>query len=178
VHDSSRELDPLLHTHFTVFNATFDESEHCWKALQARGMYDAIRYGTAVYRNELAKRVQEIGYQIRPAKHGFEIEGVSDEVLQRFSKRSQQRDKVVQEMEQKLGRKLTNNEISHAVHQSRAKKIKGISTAEVREKQLAQLSPDERQALQKICSVSNRPAFRIDTGGRKPSSDSRRQPCI
>jgi hypothetical protein len=53
-----------LHTHFTVFNATFDESERCWKALQAGGMYDAIRYGTAVYRNELAKRVQPIGYRI------------------------------------------------------------------------------------------------------------------
>jgi conjugative relaxase-like TrwC/TraI family protein len=159
LHDSSRELDPLLHTHCTVFNATFDEKEQCWKALQARPMYDAIRYATAVYRNELAKRVQEIGYQIRPAKHGFEIEGVSDEVLQRFSKRSQQRDKVVQEMEQKLGRKLTNNEIAHAVHQSRAKKIKGISTAEVREKQLAQLSPDERQVLQGICaSATGRPS--------------------
>ena len=43
-------------------------------------------------------------------------------------------------MEQKLGRKLSNNAISLAVHQSRAKKIKGISTAEVRERQLAQLS--------------------------------------
>jgi conjugative relaxase-like TrwC/TraI family protein len=123
VHDSSRALDPQLHTHFTVFNATFDETEKCWKALQARGMYDAIRYGTAVYRNELAKRVQQIGYRIQPAKHGFEIEGVSDEV-KRFSKRAQQRDAVVQEMEQKLGRKLSNDEISHAVHQSRAKKSK------------------------------------------------------
>ena len=43
VHDSSRALDPQLHTHFTVFNATFDERERCWKALQARGMSDAIR---------------------------------------------------------------------------------------------------------------------------------------
>ena len=84
VHDSSRALDPQLHTHFTVFNATFDETERCWKALQARGMYDAIRYGTAVYRNELAKRVQQIGYRIRPAKHGFEIEGVSDAVLKQI----------------------------------------------------------------------------------------------
>jgi hypothetical protein len=48
-HTSSRALDPQLHTPLTVFNATFDESEHCWKALQAGGMYDAIRYGTAVY---------------------------------------------------------------------------------------------------------------------------------
>jgi len=149
-HTSSRALDPLLHTHLTVFNATFDESEIRWKALQAGGMYDAIRYGTAVYRNELAKRVQQIGYRIRPAKHGFEIDGVSDAVLKRFSKRSQQRDAVVRELEQKLGRKLSNNAIALAVHQSRAKKIKGISTTEVREQQLAQLQPDELQALQKL----------------------------
>jgi conjugative relaxase-like TrwC/TraI family protein len=149
-HTSSRTLDPQLHTHFTVFNATFDESEKCWKALEARGMYDAIRYGTAVYRNELAKRVQQIGYRIQPAKHGFDIEGVSDEVLKRFSKRSQQRDAVVKAMEQKLGRKLSNNAVALAVHQSRAEKIKGISTAEVREQQLAQLSADERQSLETL----------------------------
>jgi conjugative relaxase-like TrwC/TraI family protein len=150
VHNSSRELDPQLHTHFTVFNATFDETEKCWKALEARGMYDAIRYGTAVYRNELAKRVQQIGYRIASAKNGFQIEGVSDGVLQQFSKRAQQRDAVVKQMEEKLGRKLSNNEISHAVHQSRAKKVKGISTAEVRERQLAQLSLDQRQSLQTL----------------------------
>jgi len=113
-------------------------------------MYDAIRYGTAVYRNELARRVQQIGYRIQPAKHGFEIEGVSGETLKRFSKRSQQRDAVVKELEQKLGRKLSNNAVALAVHQSRAKKIKGISTAEVRERQLSQLSDDERQSLQSL----------------------------
>jgi conjugative relaxase-like TrwC/TraI family protein len=155
-HTSSRALDPQLHTHFTVFNATFDENERCWKALQAGGMYDAIRYGTAVYRNELAKRVQQIGYRIQPAKHGFQIDGVSPEVLKRFSKRSQQRDAVVQEMEQKLGRKLSNNAIALAVHQSRAKKLKGISTAEVRERQLAQLNPDELEALQKLSAAVSR----------------------
>ena len=115
-------------------------------------MYDAIRYGTAVYRNELARRVQQIGYRIVPAKHGFEIEGVSDVVLKHFSKRAQQRDAVIKEMEEKLGRKLSNNEISHAVHQSRARKIKGISTAEVRERQLSQLSAEERQSLQQLCA--------------------------
>jgi conjugative relaxase-like TrwC/TraI family protein len=149
-HTTSRALDPLLHTHLTVFNATFDETEKRWKALQAGGMYDAIRYGTAVYRNELAKRVHQIGYRIRPAKHGFEIEGVSEAVLKRFSKRSQETKKVVQELEQKLGHKLSNNAIALAVHQSRAKKIKGISTTEVRDQQLAQLQPDELQALQKL----------------------------
>jgi conjugative relaxase-like TrwC/TraI family protein len=152
-HTSSRALDPQLHTHFTVFNATFDDSERSWKALQAGGMYDAIRYGTAVYRNELAKRVQQIGYRIQLSKHGFQIEGVSDEVLKRFSKRAQQRDAVVKELELKLGRQLSNNAISHVVHQSRAEKVKGISTAEVRERQLTQLSPEEQQSLQNLCSA-------------------------
>lgn len=159
-HTTSRALDPQLHTHFTVFNATFDETERCWKALQAGGMYDAIRYGTAVYRNELARQVQSIGYRIRPATHGFEIEGVSDEVLKRFSKRSQQVRKVVLEMEQKLGRKLSNNAVALAVHQSRASKLKGISTAEVRERQLAQLQPGELQALEKL-STSVQPITQV-----------------
>src|SRR5665213_1096554 len=151
-HTSSRALDPQLHTHFTVFNATFDDSERSWKALQAGGMYDTIRFGTAVYRNELAKRVQQIGYRIQPSKHGFQIEGVSDEVLKRFSKRAQQRDAVVKELDQNLGSNLSNNAISHAVHQSRAEKAKGISTAEVRERQLAQWSSEEQQSLQNLCS--------------------------
>ena len=155
VHTSSRSLDPQLHTHFTVFNATFDEREQCWKALQAGGMYDAIRYATAAYRNELAKRVQKIGYQIRPANHGFEIEGVSDEVLKRFSKRSQETKKVVQEMEQKLGRKLSNNAVALAVRQSRAKKLKGISTVEVRQRQQAQLSDEELQSLRALAGELN-----------------------
>jgi conjugative relaxase-like TrwC/TraI family protein len=127
-------------------------------------------YGTAVYRNELAKRVREIGYRTVPAKHGFEIEGVSPDVLKRFSKRSQQRDAVVKELEQKLGHKLSNNAIALAVHQSRAKKVKGISTTEVRERQLAQLQPDELQALQKLSTsvqrigqprIAGLPAWRI-----------------
>src|SRR5207247_6400864 len=33
-HDTSRALDPHLHTHCIVFNATFDPVEGRWKALQ------------------------------------------------------------------------------------------------------------------------------------------------
>ena len=155
VHTSSRALDPQLHTHFTVFNATFDEREQNWKALQAGAMYDAIRYATEVYRNELARRVREIGYQTTPAKHGFEIEGVSEAVLRRFSKRAQEVKRIVGEMERKLGRRLSNNEVSYAVHQSRTKKLKGISTAEVRECELAQLSGEELQSLRALTTSAN-----------------------
>jgi len=37
-HDTSRELDPHLHTHCVVFNATHDPIEKRWKALQTGGM--------------------------------------------------------------------------------------------------------------------------------------------
>jgi len=66
-------------------------------------MYDAIRYGTAVYRNELASRVQQIGYRIIPAKHGFEIEGVSSGTLKRFPNVRSSVTRWLKEMEEKLG---------------------------------------------------------------------------
>jgi hypothetical protein len=103
---------------------------------------------------------------------------VSDAVLKQFSKRAQQRDAVVKEMEEKLGRKLSNDEISHAVHQSRAKKVKGISTAEVRERQLSQLSADERQSLQTLrASARSSSLPRIALGG-KSSFEPCRRPCL
>ena len=95
LHTSSRALDPQLHTHFTLFNATFDPAEARWKALQTSGMFEAIHYGTAVYRNELASRLHRLGYQTRPSAHGFEIEGVQPDIIARFSKRAQQRNAAV-----------------------------------------------------------------------------------
>jgi conjugative relaxase-like TrwC/TraI family protein len=37
-HTSSRALDPQLHTHFTVFNATFDDRERSWKTVRSTSM--------------------------------------------------------------------------------------------------------------------------------------------
>ena len=71
-------------------------------------------------------------------------------MLYRFSQRSAQRDALVEAMEQKLGRRLTNNEIAHAVHHSRDRKLQGISPAQVRARQLARLSPTERTALRTL----------------------------
>ena len=47
-HDTSRELDPHLHTHCVVFNATFDGTENRWKALEVQGMYRAQRFAEKV----------------------------------------------------------------------------------------------------------------------------------
>jgi conjugative relaxase-like TrwC/TraI family protein len=66
-HDSSRELDPQLHTHAVAANLTYDGTEGRWKALQASGIYERRAYLTEVYRNSLARTVRELGYRSRTA---------------------------------------------------------------------------------------------------------------
>src|SRR5262245_6038413 len=63
-HDTSRELDPQLHTHAVAANLSYDGIEACWKALQAVGIYDRRAYLTEVYRNALAREVRGLGYEI------------------------------------------------------------------------------------------------------------------
>ena len=50
-HDTSRQLDPQLHTHAVAANLTYDGTEGRWKALQASGLYERRSYLTEVYRN-------------------------------------------------------------------------------------------------------------------------------
>jgi conjugative relaxase-like TrwC/TraI family protein len=155
VHTASRALDPQLHTHFVLFNCTWDQTELRWKALQTSGMFDAIHYATAVYRNELAGRLHQLGYSLRRTGSAFEIEGVSPALIDRFSKRSQERDRAVQRQEQKLGRKLTRNEIAHVVHRTRPKKLKGATDDQVRLQQLGEIGFFEKRALRKVVAAAN-----------------------
>jgi conjugative relaxase-like TrwC/TraI family protein len=150
MHTSSRALDPQLHTHFVLFNATWDKTEQRWKALQTSGMFDAIHYGTEAYRNELVKRLQGFGYRIRQTSSAFEIEGVEPELIERFSKRSKERDAAVAKEQLRLGRKLTKDEVANVVHQTRPKKLKGASDEQVRRQQLGEIGFFEKRALRKV----------------------------
>jgi conjugative relaxase-like TrwC/TraI family protein len=154
LHNSSRTLDPQLHTHFTLFNCTYDHVEQQWKALQTFVMYDAIRYATEVYRNALVKRLHALGYETERTSKCFEIKGVSMEIREKFSKRSAQTAAVATEMERKLGRKLSNNELSHVIHKTRPEKVKGISHAEVHRHQVSQLSAAEQQQLKAVARAA------------------------
>jgi conjugative relaxase-like TrwC/TraI family protein len=48
-HDTSRALDPHLHTHCILFNATFDDVEKRWKAMDNFEMLRAQKYVENVY---------------------------------------------------------------------------------------------------------------------------------
>ncbi len=155
-HDTSRELDPQLHTHAVTANLTYDGTEGRWKALQASGIYDRRAYLSEVYRNALACRVRQLGYEIenqfdgKGRDCGFEIRGIPKELLARYSQRSRQRDEAIEQFIAAKGRKPTDNEVAVLVRESRADKLIEISTDEVRARQRERLNFEENDLLSKL----------------------------
>src|SRR6202041_2308608 len=93
-HDSSRPVEgyaaPQLHTHAVVFNIT-ETADGDMRALQPQELYKTQQYTTAVYRSELAARLQGMGYEIERGEHGQpEIKGYSREYMEASSPRRQQ----------------------------------------------------------------------------------------
>ena len=88
--------DPQLHTHVFVLNATYDPEEKRWKAVQMGQIKTDAPYYQAIFHSKLANNLREIGYKIRPTKHAFEIDGISDKVIAEFSRRKNQIEKQAQ----------------------------------------------------------------------------------
>jgi conjugative relaxase-like TrwC/TraI family protein len=174
-HDTSRELDPQLHTHAVAANLTYDGTEGRWKALQASEIYERRAYLSEVYRNALAREVRALGYEIesqRDAKgrdSGFEIRGVPKEVLAKFSQRSRQRDEAIADFVEHHGRKPTDNETAVLVRESRADKLTEISTRELRQKQRSRLARNEEEILARTRSDRYRMTPMVDSSA--PSLD-------
>ena len=103
-----------------------------------------------------AYQLYGLGYEIEPRRdskgrdHGFEIRGVSDELLEKYSVRSAQRDAAIERFTVEHGRKPTNNEVAVLVRESRADKLAEISTEKLRKQQLARLLPEESHALKHL----------------------------
>ena len=129
-HDTSRALDPHLHSHCILFNATFDATERRWKALETCEMFPAQKFIENVYYHELAKSLQQFGYRVQNHPRGdFEIEGVSKELIDRFSKRHREIDEKTRELLEREPDKANQNiKVIRAniAHKERARKIKDV----------------------------------------------------
>ena len=87
-HGTSRAQDPQLHTHNVIMNAT-QGKDGAWRSLEPRALYQLQKQIGAIYRQELALKVRELGYEIEVGKDSlFEIKGVSNVVMTAFSTRS------------------------------------------------------------------------------------------
>ncbi|HWA09455.1 MAG TPA: MobF family relaxase [Opitutaceae bacterium] len=150
-HETSRELDPHLHTHCVVFNATFDPVENRWKALETHGMLKAQRFAASVYDHELCRDLRALGYKLRRNGRSFEIEGVPVEVTDRFSKRRRQIDDETAKRVAREGLHGNLAEIRDQVaHNKRRRKIKESTADRLRASWFEQLNAGERSALEAL----------------------------
>lgn len=88
-HSTSREQDPQLHTHAAILNATSDNNGQ-WRSFESQAMFRMQKELDYVYKNELARYCNEVGYHLEATKYGFEIAGVSKELINKWSSRNEQ----------------------------------------------------------------------------------------
>ena len=98
-HTDSRELDPNLHTHCVVMNATL-RSDLKWRTLYFDQVYlDKILLGV-IYRGKLAQLLMKAGFEIVQTSHKgfFELKGIPDNLIQQFSKRREQINQALKDL--------------------------------------------------------------------------------
>lgn len=95
-HETSRALDPQLHSHCVVLNIT-RRADGEWRAINARGIFRGQRLGNEIYQAELRKELVSLGYEVQSYRDGRSgrqrvtgIAGFQDDHLKYFSKRSRE----------------------------------------------------------------------------------------
>jgi conjugative relaxase-like TrwC/TraI family protein len=158
-HDSSRPVEgyaaPQLHTHAVVFNIT-ETADGDMRALQPQELYKTQQYTTAVYRSELAARLQGMGYEIERGEHGQpEIKGYSREYMEASSPRRQQ----IKDHLAEHGR--TGPEAAEiAAHHTRGNK-QNLSHYEVRTQHQAMAAAHGDQPQRVVLAAAKRPAVEL-----------------
>ena len=159
-HDTSRALDPHLHSHCIVFNATQDAVEGRWKALQNYEMLRAQKYVENVYYHELARALIGVGYAIENHRRGdFEIKGVSKALREKFSKRHAEIDEKTRELLEKMPEKANGNVADvreHIAHTRRSRKIKNVALEKLRRLWTEQMTDAERKSLSELMTPHGR----------------------
>jgi len=162
-HDSSRPVEgyaaPQLHTHAVVFNIT-ETADGDTRALQPQELYKTQQYATAVYRSELAARLQGMGYEIERGEHGQpEIKGYSREYMEASSPRRQQ----IKDHLAEHGR--TGPEAAEiAAHHTRGNK-QNLSHDEVRAQHQATATAHGDQPQRVVLAAAQRPAVELAPEG-------------
>ncbi len=123
-HDTSRELDPQLHTHSVVMNIT-KRADGQWRTLESKEIFDRKMLGGAIYRSELARSVQRLGYDISKIHEDgrFDISNVPENLKKEFSKRREQIEQALKESyvaDAKAAEQVTLNTRSRKVEVDRS----------------------------------------------------------
>ncbi|MBI1380951.1 MAG: relaxase domain-containing protein [Planctomycetaceae bacterium] len=146
VHTTARPVngvpDPHLHAHCFVFNATWDDQEARWKAGQFAGLKRDASYFEAVFHSRLAWGLAERGFGTRRTRTGWELEGIDQASLAKFSRRTA-------EIEAKAEAKgITDPREKGALGaRTREAKAQDLSGTQLRALWADRLTPEESEAV-------------------------------
>jgi conjugative relaxase-like TrwC/TraI family protein len=154
-HDTSRALDPHIHTHFATANFSITPEGRRY-ALESHDMVKAIRYCGKIYQSALRRYVEELGYRTRDKFNergqleGFEIEGISDELCTKYSQRRGEIEERIADFKAEHGREPTTAEIHVIAKETRTSKLIEISTEAVRAQQRERASAEELAQIEQV----------------------------
>ena len=155
-HDTSRNLDPQLHSHAVLANMVQGEDGK-WRSMANEGLYERQKLIGMLYRNELAAGLGKLGYGIEKthADGRFEIAGVSREAVEAFSTRRAEIEAAMND--RALGATADNPRLAErAALMTRAAK-RDIDREELRgvwQKQAADLGLDARALVAEAVEIS------------------------
>ena len=98
----SRADDPQLHSHYEIFNLTYDQNEQKYKALDPLEIYKESQVATLIYRQKLVERLNDKGIKASLDDKGeVLIAGIPQSLCDKFSKRSKQIKSKAKELQAK-----------------------------------------------------------------------------
>jgi conjugative relaxase-like TrwC/TraI family protein len=149
IHFTARPIegvpDPHLHAHCFVFNVTHDDVEGMWKSGQFQDLKRDSPYFEAVFHSRLAGRLAQLGLPVERTLKGWELAGVTPEMIDKFSRRTKQIEEKAREngiedpkAKAELGAK------------TRERKQKSLSMDDLRQEWTGRLTPQERDVLSSL----------------------------
>ena len=152
-HKTSRPVegiaDPHLHRHVYVFNSTWHEAKQRFQAGEFGIIKAKAPYYEAAFNSRLAMKLKALGYGIEKRGYAFELSGMSDSTLKKFSRRTEQIEGLAQEEAAKHGT-LSAQQKDRLGAISRAKKQVGESFAALQKEWKRWLSAEEAKTMSKL----------------------------
>jgi hypothetical protein len=128
-----------------------------WKALQNYDMLVAQKFIENVYYHELARSLQEFGYEVGSRNVGdFQIKGISKELRDLFSKRHRQIDEKTRELLARQPEKADGNISAireHIAHKERDRKFPEIGLSRLQAHWDGQMTSEQWKSLRNLIHI-------------------------
>ena len=164
-HDTSRALDPQLHTHNFIFTPVLKNGK--FNAQTNEAFFNNKLYLGQFYRNELAYNLRKLGFSIvitSIEKGLFELKEVPKDIIDEFSKRSQQIQALEESYKKKYPKKSLTEIKAQITQESKKAKTK-IDRDEVRatnKKRADSLGYNKKWLSKLVYRAENRPTLPQD----------------